>query len=120
MRGHLLLFTFITMLPSNAADAVFITPHSCLTTPCPTHCSPTRANLCPIRMHQLERLILGLSTDTFILPQHALTNLTTTKNSITINYRSTCSCQVAYCQLIMQLQMRPPYACCIQATSHRP
>ena len=42
----------------NAADTVF-TPHSCLTTPCPTHCSPAYANVCPIRMH---RLILGLST----------------------------------------------------------
>ena len=33
------------MLPSrceNAADAVFSTPHSCLTTPCPTHCSPAQ------------------------------------------------------------------------------
>ena len=50
------------MLPSrceNAADAVFSPPHSCLTTPCPTHCSPAHANVCPIRMH---RLILGLST----------------------------------------------------------
>ena len=49
------------MLPSqceNAADTVFSTPHSCLTTPCPTHCSPTHANLCPMRMH---RLILGLT-----------------------------------------------------------
>ena len=32
---------------------------SCLTTPCPTHCSPAHANMCPIRMH---RLIPGLST----------------------------------------------------------
>ena len=46
------------MLPSNAEDAAFSTPHSCLTTPCPTHCSPAHANLCPIRMH---RLILGLT-----------------------------------------------------------
>ena len=35
----------------NAADAVFSTPHSCLTTPCPTHCSPAHANVCPIRKH---------------------------------------------------------------------
>ena len=48
----------------NAADAVFSTPHSCLTTLCPTHCSPAHANLCPIRMH---RLILGLiHSDKFI------------------------------------------------------
>ena len=41
------------------ADAVsHPTRHSCLTTPCPTHCSPTHANLCPMRMH---RLILGLT-----------------------------------------------------------
>ena len=54
--------TRVTMLPSwceNAADAVFSTPHSCLTTPCPTHCSPAHAIVCPIQMH---RLILGLST----------------------------------------------------------
>ena len=29
----------------NAADAVYSTPHSCLTTPCPTHCSPAHANV---------------------------------------------------------------------------
>ena len=55
------------MLPSrceDAADAVFSTPHLCLTNPCPTHCSPAHVNVCPIRMH---RLILGLSTlDQFI------------------------------------------------------
>ena len=54
--------TRVTTLPSqceNAADAVFSTPHSCLTTPCPTHSSPAHANVCPIRMH---RLILGLSS----------------------------------------------------------
>ena len=37
-----------TMLPSqceNAADAVFSTPHSCLTTLCPTHCSPAHTNV---------------------------------------------------------------------------
>ena len=45
-----------TILPlrcENAADAVFNTPHSCLTIPCPTHCSPVHANLCPTRMHRL-------------------------------------------------------------------
>ena len=34
------------MLPSryvNAAEAVFNTPHSCLTTPCPAHCSPHKS-----------------------------------------------------------------------------
>ena len=38
----------ITMLPSrceNAVEAVFSTPHSCLTTSCPTHCSPVHANV---------------------------------------------------------------------------
>ena len=40
----------------NAAVAVFSTPRSCLTTNCPTHCSPAHANLRPMRMH---RLILG-------------------------------------------------------------
>ena len=49
----------VTVLPSrceSAVEAVFGTPHSCLTTPCPTRCSPAHANLCPIRMHWL---ILG-------------------------------------------------------------
>ena len=58
----------INMLPSwceNAAEAIFSTPHSCLTTPCPTHRSPAHANLCPIRMH---RLTLGsIHSDKFIL-----------------------------------------------------
>ena len=33
------------LLIENAADAVFSTPHSCLTTPCPTHCSPAHTNV---------------------------------------------------------------------------
>ena len=51
----------LTMLPSwceNAADAVFSTPHLCLTTACPTHCSPAHVNLFPIRTN---RLMLGLT-----------------------------------------------------------
>ena len=46
-----------TMLPSrceDAAEAVFSTHHSCLTNPCPTHCSPTHTNLCPLWMHRLR------------------------------------------------------------------
>ena len=48
--GYLTAATRVAMLLSrceNAADAVFSTPHSCLT---------THVNLCPIRIH---RLILG-------------------------------------------------------------
>ena len=37
---------------------VLLFPHSCLITPCPTHCSPAHANQCRIRMHRLiTRLI---------------------------------------------------------------
>ena len=56
---RLILIYLLYLWCENAADAVFSTPHSCLTTPCPTHCSPVSANVCPIWMH---RLILGLST----------------------------------------------------------
>ena len=47
-----------TLFPSleNAAEAVHSTPHSCLTTTCPTHCSPAHAKQCP-----LHRLSVGLN-----------------------------------------------------------
>ena len=54
--------TRVTMLPprcENAAEAVFSTPHSSLTNPCPTHCSPAHVNLCPLWMHRLNT---GLNT----------------------------------------------------------
>ena len=50
---------FVWIIIRLVVVVVVVVPHSCLTTPSPTHCSPAYANVCPIRMH---RLILGLST----------------------------------------------------------